>query len=70
MSVQELAEGHERAWRRAYSTGGILRRLARSRLQLPINVMANLGYRFYARNLHTFYNCDWFIGQQASRVAH
>jgi hypothetical protein len=27
-----------------------------------VSVAANLGYRFYARNLHRFYTCDWFLG--------
>lgn len=61
MSVQELQEGHERTWRNVYSLGNIARRLGRSRTQLPIAVMANLGYRYYAYHLHTHYNCDWQI---------
>jgi hypothetical protein len=23
-----------------------------------------MGYRFYARRLHQFYNCDWYVGQR------
>ena len=34
-----------------------------SRIQVPIWLVANLGYRFYAHHLRDFYNCDWFIGQ-------
>jgi radical SAM superfamily enzyme YgiQ (UPF0313 family) len=64
MTVQELAEGHEQAWKKVYSVRSIFKRLAGSRLQLPINITANIGYRFYARNLHSHYNCDWIIGQQ------
>ena len=26
---------------------------------------ANLGYRFYAHNLHRFYNCDWVLPRAA-----
>lgn len=62
MSIRALQEGHERAWKRAYSIGSVARRLAKSRTQLPIAVMANLGYRFYANHLHSHYNCDWQIG--------
>ena len=51
MSADELAEGHARAWRSTYSMSSIARRLSRSRTQLPIAVMANMGYRFYAHNL-------------------
>lgn len=62
MSADELAEGHARAWRSTYSMSSIARRLSRSRTQLPIAVMANMGYRFYAHNLEKFYTCDWPIG--------
>jgi radical SAM superfamily enzyme YgiQ (UPF0313 family) len=62
MTPQELQAGHERAWRSVYSYGSIARRLARSRTQLPIAVMANLGYRYYAHHLATHYTCDWPIG--------
>lgn len=64
MTVQELAKGHEQAWKKVYSVRSICKRLAGSRLQLPVNITANIGYRFYARNLHSHYNCDWIIGQQ------
>lgn len=62
MSPAELQAGHEKAWRDAYSYGSIARRLGVSRTQLPIAVMANLGYRYYAYHLETHYNCDWPIG--------
>jgi radical SAM superfamily enzyme YgiQ (UPF0313 family) len=62
MTPRELQEGHERAWRAVYSYGSIVRRLAKSRTQLPIAVMANLGYRYYAQHLETHYTCDWPIG--------
>jgi len=61
MSVQELQEGHERTWKKVYSLGSIARRIGKSRTQLPIAVMANLGYRYYANHLHTHYNCDWQV---------
>jgi radical SAM superfamily enzyme YgiQ (UPF0313 family) len=62
MSPDQLQAGHEKAWRDAYSYGSIARRLGASRTQLPIAVMANLGYRYYAYHLETHYNCDWPIG--------
>ena len=62
MTPRELQQGHEQAWRDVYSYGSIVRRLARSRTQLPIAVMANLGYRYYAQHLETHYTCDWPIG--------
>ncbi|HET9552785.1 MAG TPA: radical SAM protein [Anaeromyxobacteraceae bacterium] len=62
MTPRQLQEGHERAWRRAYSLPSIARRLWRSRVDPHLTLAANLGYRFYARNLHRFYTCDWFLG--------
>jgi radical SAM superfamily enzyme YgiQ (UPF0313 family) len=61
MTAEELQNGHERAWRSAYSYSSIARRLSGSRTQTPIAVMANLGYRYYAYHLKTHYNCDWPI---------
>ena len=63
MSVQELYAGHERAWKYCYSARSIAQRLLGSRIQIPIWVIANLGYRFYAYHLRDFYNCDWIIGR-------
>jgi radical SAM superfamily enzyme YgiQ (UPF0313 family) len=59
MSVQELAEGHERAWKKCYRWSAIARRLWTANNFRPLVLTANLGYRFYAHNLHRFYNCDW-----------
>jgi radical SAM superfamily enzyme YgiQ (UPF0313 family) len=64
MTSRELRVGHETAWRDVYSYGSIVRRLAKSRTQLPIAMMANLGYRYYAQHLETHYTCDWPIGFQ------
>ena len=66
MSVQQLIEGHEKAWKYTYRYSSMFRRIAGSRIQVPLLIAANLGYRFYAHHLHQFYNCDWFIGQQES----
>jgi radical SAM superfamily enzyme YgiQ (UPF0313 family) len=63
MSVQDLQEGTERAWRAAYSMGSIARRLRASPAPPWIALTANLGYRHYAHNLHRFYTCDWMIGR-------
>ena len=59
MTVQELADGHERAWKQVYGWKSIVRRLWNARNFSPIALSANMGYRFYAHNLHRFYNCDW-----------
>ena len=58
MTVAQLAEGHERAWRQVYRWGAIGKRLWQARNFSPLALSANLGYRFYAHNLHRFYNCD------------
>jgi hypothetical protein len=65
MSVEELQQGIETAWRFAYSARSIVRRIRSSPSPWPVRIGANLAYRFYARNLHRFYNCDWVIGARA-----
>jgi radical SAM superfamily enzyme YgiQ (UPF0313 family) len=59
MTPLELAAGHERAWKAVYGWPSIARRLWNARNFQPLALSANLGYRFYARNLSRFYNCDW-----------
>jgi radical SAM superfamily enzyme YgiQ (UPF0313 family) len=61
MSVQQLYQGAERAWRHAYSVPSIWRRLAGSRRSPLIALAANAGYRFYANHLHDTYTCDWLL---------
>ena len=66
MSARQLAEGHERAWKKVYGYASITRRLWRARNFRPLALTANLGYRFYAHHLREFYTCDWPI-QSAPR---
>jgi radical SAM superfamily enzyme YgiQ (UPF0313 family) len=61
MSPRDLAAGHERAWKSVYRYSAIAKRLWRARAFEPLAVAANLGYRFYAHNLHRFYTCDWHV---------
>ena len=63
MTVQQLQDGTERAWRFVYSLPSIARRVRASPASPWIALSANLGYRHYARNLQRFYNCDWVIGR-------
>ena len=65
MSVAELYAGHERAWKHTYSYRSMAARIAGSRIQPLVSVIANMGYRFYSHHLHDFYNCDWITGFQA-----
>ncbi len=62
MSEEELQLGTQAAWKHAYSWGGMARRLLKTASPWPVAIGANLGYRFYGRRLHKFYNCDWPIG--------
>jgi radical SAM superfamily enzyme YgiQ (UPF0313 family) len=63
MSVRQLQEGTERAWKHAYSVRSILTRLPHSPAPWGVRLATNLGYRFYANHLSRFYNCDWIIGR-------
>jgi len=62
MSVDELQQGTEAAWKHTYRLGSIAKRLRASPMLPPIIWAANLTYRRYAHNLHRFYTCDWFAG--------
>ena len=61
MSAQQLAEGHEWVWKESYRWSAMAKRLWRAGNFQPLAVSANMGYRFYAHNLHRFYNCDWQV---------
>lgn len=68
MSPQELAAGHERAWKAVYRPSAIVRRLWKARAWELLAIGANLGYRFYAHNLHRFYNCDWHLSSVGTPI--
>ena len=65
MTADELLTNTRRAWKKTYSYASMATRLAGSRTQLPVAIPANLGYRFYAYHLDTFYNCDWQLAPNA-----
>ena len=69
MTVNELQFGTERAWKIAYGWRSIARRLRHSPAPLHVRLITNFGYRFYAHNLHRFYNCDWILGLGRERPA-
>jgi radical SAM superfamily enzyme YgiQ (UPF0313 family) len=69
MSVDELRDGVEAAWKHAYSYRAIWRRVRVSPAPWPVRIGTNLGYRFYANNLSRFYNCDWIIGRAPAHAA-
>lgn len=62
MSAENLLTYAHQAWQETYSYRSIMHRLAGARNLLTIAIPANLGYRFYAQNLHRFYNCEWTEG--------
>ncbi len=63
MSVQQLMDGHQQAWRHAYGWSNMARRLWHSPADRKTLLAANLGYRFYAHQLHKFYTCDWYTAK-------
>jgi radical SAM superfamily enzyme YgiQ (UPF0313 family) len=69
MTADELLKGTERAWKMTYSYRGMFQRLAGARVQLPIAIPANLGYRFYAHHLNKYYTCDWSLPAAARSAA-
>lgn len=66
MTPRQLEEGTSEAWRYAYSYRSIARRLRSTAAPLTTYLGANIGYRFYAKNLDRFYTCDWPIGRDRS----
>jgi len=48
MTVKELEDGLEYAWRECYKIKNIIKRLSNSRTRLLWMIVANLGYRFYS----------------------
>ncbi len=61
MSVEQLEQGTEAAWKHAYGWRSIARRLRNTAAPLPVALMTNLGYRRYAQRLDRFYTCDSMI---------
>ena len=59
MTIAQLQNGIETAWKKAYRFTSIARRISANFSTLALT--ANLGYRFYAHHLRQFYTCDWFL---------
>jgi radical SAM superfamily enzyme YgiQ (UPF0313 family) len=59
MTMRQLQEGTERAWKHAYSMHGLARRLRHTAAPWHVALLTNIGYRHYAYHLHRFYTCDW-----------
>ncbi|MEM9111450.1 MAG: radical SAM protein [Planctomycetota bacterium] len=76
MTVDELQQGTESAWLKAYSWRGIAKRMRHAAAPWPIAMVTNLGYRRYAKNLKRFYTCggmlapDWLhtVAERGQRV--
>lgn len=63
MTPRELELGTERAWKMAYSLRGCFQRLSRTAAPLPIALITNYTYRYYAHHLDKFYTCDWGLAR-------
>ncbi len=59
MSTLELKEGHEWVWKNTYKYRNIAKRLWTAKNFSLLGLSVNLGYRFYANHLESYYNCDW-----------
>lgn len=69
MTPRELELGTERAWKQAYSIRNCFRRFRRTAAPLPIALITNYTYRYYAHHLDKFYTCDWGLARSmAPRV--
>ncbi len=68
MTPEALRPATSGPGRRSIGCRPIVRRLVEgARAQMPLAIAANLGYRFYAHNLHRFYTCDWHLSPVACR---
>ena len=62
MTIDELREGHQWAWREAYKTSSIIKRLSGARAFLPYAITSNIAYKIYANNLPKYTRdvmCDY-----------
>jgi radical SAM superfamily enzyme YgiQ (UPF0313 family) len=67
MTVHELEQGLERAWKDVYSLRSIALRMKNSGNFSAMWLAVNFGYRFYARNLHKYYTCDWPLPKETGK---
>lgn len=65
LTVQQLQQGTEAAWKYAYSVRNIARRVRHTPTARWLSWLTNWGYRHYAHRLHRFYTCDWPVGLKA-----
>lgn len=61
MTVEQLVRGTESAWKHAYRWSSMASRLRRTAAPWHVALTTNIGYRFYANNLHRFYSCDGWM---------
>jgi len=61
MSVAQLVRGTESAWKYAYRWSSMASRFRRTAAPWSVALTTNIGYRFYAYNLHRFYSCDGWM---------
>lgn len=54
MSVKELQDGLEWAWKETYKTKNIIKRLFISKTRLWATIISNIGYKMYSHDLHNY----------------
>lgn len=69
MSVDELQRGTEAAWKHAYSWRSMAWRMAHTAAPWYVAGITNFAYRYYAHNLHQFYNCDLMFDTRNRQAA-
>ena len=67
MTPEELLKGHEHAWKKVYGWRNMAKRLRNAGNFTFLKLSVNLGYRFYAHNLHRFYTCDVPMGMEKEK---
>ncbi len=70
MSVDELVQGTERAWKYSYSYRHMWARLRYTAAPWYVALTTNFGYRYYAYRLHRFYHCDTWMNPAQMLLPH
>jgi radical SAM superfamily enzyme YgiQ (UPF0313 family) len=68
ISVEQLQQGTEAAWKYAYRWRSIASRLRSTPAAWYIALASNWGYRYYAYRLDRFYTCDWTLATAGVRA--
>ena len=64
-----VQRGTEAAWKHAYSWRSMAWRMAHTAAPWYVAGITNFAYRYYAHNLHQFYNCDLMFDTRNRQAA-